>query len=73
MSNQQVVPVLAYRVNEVCKMLGLSVSKIYDLVAKNELKALNLGGRTVITAAELQRFLDAAQPITLNRASSKAA
>lgn len=73
MSEKQVVTALAYRVADVSKMLGLSVSKLYDLVAKNELKAVNLGGRTVITAAELQRFLNAAQPITLNRASSRAA
>jgi excisionase family DNA binding protein len=69
MVSQQVAPALAYRVADVCKSIGLSVSTVYDLIARGELRAVKLAGRTVVPAAELQRLLDEAPPITLNRNS----
>ena len=58
-------PPLAHRIPDACRRLGLGRTALYALIAAKELKAIKLGGRTVIPESELQRFsackLDAVQ------------
>jgi excisionase family DNA binding protein len=49
---------LALTVEETCEALTISRPTFYRLVRDGELKAIKIAGRTVVTTAELQRFLD---------------
>jgi excisionase family DNA binding protein len=58
---------LVYSPSGGAQVLGISRSKIYELIAAGELKALKLGSRTLLLHSELVRFiteLDAAHPRT---------
>ena len=48
---------LAYSPSEGAQVLGISRSKIYELIAANDLKVIKLGSRTLILHSELVRFL----------------
>jgi excisionase family DNA binding protein len=52
---------MAYRVRDVVGVLGVSKSTIYEMAANGELTFTKVGGRTLVTRAELQRLLDAGQ------------
>jgi len=48
---------LAYSPSEGAQVLGISRSKIYELIAAGDLKVIKLGSRTLILHLELVRFL----------------
>jgi excisionase family DNA binding protein len=49
---------LAYGIDDAAAALGLSRSRIYELIAAGEIAACKVGKRTIIPAAELTAFLD---------------
>jgi excisionase family DNA binding protein len=48
---------LAYSIKDCAAALGISRSKIYTIIAENGIRAQKIGSRTIITTAELKRFL----------------
>jgi excisionase family DNA binding protein len=48
---------LAYSPTEGAQVLGISRSKIYELIATDHLKVIKLGSRTLVLHSELVRFL----------------
>jgi excisionase family DNA binding protein len=48
---------LAYSPSEGAQVLGISRSKIYELIAADDLKVIKLGSRTLILHSELVRFI----------------
>jgi excisionase family DNA binding protein len=48
---------LAYSPSEGAQVLGISRSKIYELIADDDLKVIKLGSRTLVPHSELVRFL----------------
>jgi excisionase family DNA binding protein len=51
-------PRAAYSIPEVMCALGLCRDSIYKLINSKRLPAKKIGRRTVVTAVDLQRFLD---------------
>lgn len=51
------IPKLAYSINEACKASSLGRTTIYALIGTNRLKAVHIGGRTVIPAESLMALL----------------
>jgi excisionase family DNA binding protein len=45
----------AYRIREACAALGISRSKLYDLVAKGKLRLIHLDGCSRVPATEIDR------------------
>ena len=57
METQQNTPArLAYPINESARMLGVSRRTVYQLLARGELRAVRVGARQRIPAAELARI-----------------
>ena len=50
---------LAHQIPDACRRLGVGRTALYALLKAKELKAIKLGGRTVIPESELQRFIAA--------------
>ena len=50
-------PRLALSVQEAAATLGLSASSIWKWISLGQLRAIKVGGRTLITADELNRVL----------------
>ena len=48
---------LAYSPTESAAALGISRARLYELFRQGDLKAKKIGNRTLILAAELDRFL----------------
>ena len=48
----------AFSVNEAAAALGLSASSIWKWISLGQLRAIRVGGRTLITAEELDRVLE---------------
>lgn len=48
---------LAYSVHEAAAALGLSASSIWKWISLGQLRAVRVGGRTLIPAGELRRIL----------------
>jgi excisionase family DNA binding protein len=48
---------LAYSPSEGAQVLGISRSKIYELIAAEDLKVIKLGSRTLVLHSELVRFV----------------
>lgn len=44
--------------SEAAKAIGISKSTLFNLLARGEIKAKKLGSRTLITAAELNRYVE---------------
>lgn len=57
-NRQQQQTKLAYSVNETAAALGLSASSIWKWISLGQLRAIRVGGRTLITAEELDRVLE---------------
>jgi excisionase family DNA binding protein len=53
---------LAYRVPEVCRMLGISKSMFYNLVSRREIMVHKLGSITLVKHEELERVVKALPP-----------
>ena len=51
------IPRLAYSIHDVAAALGLSASSIWKSISLGQLRAIKIGGRTLITAEELNRVL----------------
>jgi excisionase family DNA binding protein len=49
---------LGYSVEEGAEITGLGRSKMYELLASNEVESVKVGRRRIIPAAALQRFMD---------------
>lgn len=49
---------LAYGIEHAAATLGLSRSRLYELIAAGEIAACKVGKRTIIPATELTAFLD---------------
>jgi excisionase family DNA binding protein len=48
---------LVYRMQDAAITLGISRSKLYQLIADGQLVKLRLGGRSVIQTDELERYV----------------
>lgn len=48
---------LAYSINEVVELTGVSRSRIYQLVTSGELRTRKLGRRTLVLSVELTQWL----------------
>jgi excisionase family DNA binding protein len=53
---------LAYSPSEGAQVLGISRSKIYELIAAHDLKVIKLGSRTLVLHSELVRFVRSLGP-----------
>lgn len=51
---------IAYGVKDAAAAIGLSRSRIWQLIGEGEIEARKLGGRTVIPAASLNAYLNSA-------------
>jgi excisionase family DNA binding protein len=59
---------LAYSIREVAGALGISVGLVRLEIGRNSLQAVRLGGRVMITAEELHRYLvRSGQPVALEQ------
>ena len=45
-----------YSVSETCFFLGISKSQLYKLIAVGDIRSVKIGGRTLFSSAELDRF-----------------
>jgi excisionase family DNA binding protein len=61
---------IAYPITEAAEQIGISRSRLYTLKDEGQIEFTRIGGRVVVTASELARFL-AAQPRTGLRAASR--
>jgi excisionase family DNA binding protein len=59
---------IAFTPREACEALRIGRTKLYELLAAREIKAIALGGKTLILGAELERFLNELPPIPLQKA-----
>jgi len=50
---------LAYSVNSFCEAVDISRTTFYQLIADGKLKTVKVGNKTLVTADEAQRFIDA--------------
>lgn len=48
---------LTYRVNEVAKMLGISQSKVYEMIARGVIPSVRAGGTILIPVEKLREWL----------------
>jgi excisionase family DNA binding protein len=51
---------IALRVQDAASYIGLSRSRLYELIQEGSIEARKLGARTVIPTASLRAFLEAA-------------
>jgi excisionase family DNA binding protein len=52
---------LAYRVPEVCRMLGISKDMFYKLTQAGKISTLKLGSMTLVKRTELDRLMGASE------------
>ncbi len=57
-ATQRIVP-LAYRVDEVAALIGMSGSKVWSLIREGRLPARRLDGSTIVRHEDLTAFIDA--------------
>jgi excisionase family DNA binding protein len=50
---------LAVRVREACRLTGIGRSKLYELIRAGDISIFKVGTMTLISTAELERFLAA--------------
>ena len=48
---------LAHTVPAACTRLGLSRTKLYELIGAGEIRAFKVGSRTLVSESELRRFV----------------
>ncbi len=53
---------LAYRVDDAAAAIGISRSKVWDLIAQGQIPARKLVGSTIILRADLEAYLSALPP-----------
>lgn len=52
-----ICPVMAYRINDVCRVLSIGRSSIYNMIRDGRLKSVSIAGRTLIPRSEIDRLL----------------
>ena len=62
MSNKTTPPKLAYSINEACKASSIGKTMIYALIKAGSLKAVHIGGRTIIPADSLHALIENGSP-----------
>jgi excisionase family DNA binding protein len=55
---------LAYSIAEACAVAGIRRTTLYKEIRSGDLRAVKIGGRTVILADDLRRWLNRRPPIT---------
>ncbi|MBV1701714.1 MAG: helix-turn-helix domain-containing protein [Hyphomicrobiales bacterium] len=55
-NSQQSETPIAYQVGQFCHLLGISRTTFYELLKSGKIKAMKLGGRTLIPRAEAERL-----------------
>ena len=58
MTHETRLPKLAYSIREACEASSLGKTTIYSLIAASRLKAVRVGGRTVIPADSLRALVN---------------
>ena len=58
MTHEIRLPKLAYSIREACETSSLGKTTIYSLIAASRLRAVRVGGRTVIPADSLSALLN---------------
>ena len=53
--------------HESARWLGIGRTKLFDILKRNDLRAVRLGGRTLIPVAELERFAASLPPRNVYR------
>jgi excisionase family DNA binding protein len=48
---------LAYRPTEVAVVIGLSRSKVYELIARGEIPSIRLGGKILVPAESVRKVI----------------
>jgi excisionase family DNA binding protein len=61
---------LSFTIPAFCSATGLGRSRVYELLAAGELKAVRCGGRTLIAADEAKRFIKSLPPAELELPTS---
>ena len=56
--NRQAAAPITVRVPEAARMLGISRSRIYELITSGDIEALKLGRATLVPIATLQALID---------------
>ena len=56
---------VVYTPKEVCEALRIGRTKLYELFAERKIKAVALGGKTLVPREEIERFLSELPPIRL--------
>ena len=49
---------LSYSIKDVCKLVGISTTTLYQILGRRELKAVKLGNKTLILAKDLKEWLE---------------
>jgi excisionase family DNA binding protein len=52
-----VTPKLAFTIAEACHAVGISRSKLYELIGEGRVEARKIGSRTIIPAESLRRLV----------------
>jgi excisionase family DNA binding protein len=47
---------VCYRINDACKLLSISRSHLYDLVAEGQVRLVKIGNRSLVPASEIARL-----------------
>ena len=55
---------LLYTISECCRLASIGRTKFYELVASGEIPVRKIGKKTLIAAADLQRWADQLPPFT---------
>ena len=56
---------LAYTIREACEALRIGPTKLSQLLGDQKLKAVALGGKTLILRSEIERFLSDLPPVAV--------
>lgn len=63
--------VLAYRVKDFCKLIGIGHTAFYDLMASGKIRTIVIGGRRLIPADEAQRIANEGTETTPTRGAPR--
>ena len=55
---RQTSPVIAYSINEACRVSSLGRTSLYALIAAGKLQIRKVGKRTLVLAESLQRLIN---------------
>ena len=58
LAESQLTTPLTVRVKEACRLTGIGRSKLYELIAAEEIDTIKVGTITLIPRASLSRFLE---------------